>query len=150
MALAIMLKDHNTNYVERRFSILNQTVGKRVHDIFNIAMSRMVPDFAQYPQFTPSFHITGIVVDAKERGTSLLYNMCNPVDNIPVYDVGFVLHEEHYNVLTLLFTSFGRSYYCVECDITFSNKNQHRCTSDYTCSMCKKIIACTSLIYKIL
>ena len=37
LALAIMLKDHNANYVERRFSIYKQKVLDRVHDIFSIA-----------------------------------------------------------------------------------------------------------------
>ena len=55
LALAIMLKDHNAHYVERRFSIYKQKVLDRVHDIFNIANIPYGPvDFAQYPQFAPS------------------------------------------------------------------------------------------------
>ena len=55
LALAIMLKDHNARYVERRFSIYKQKVLDRVHDIFNIANIPYGPvDFAQYPQFVPS------------------------------------------------------------------------------------------------
>ena len=54
LALAIMLKDHNARYVERRFSIYKQKVLDRVHDIFNIANIPFGPvDFAQYPQFVP-------------------------------------------------------------------------------------------------
>ena len=91
LALAIMLKDHNANYVERRFSIYKQKVLDRVHDIFNIANIPYDPvDFAQYPQFVPLIpqNCRVIVADAKERGTSLLYKskVVNPVDNVPVYD----------------------------------------------------------------
>ena len=74
LALAIMLKDHNANYVQRRFSIYKQKVLDRVHDIFNIANIPYGPvDFAQYPQFVPLLpqNCRLIVVDAKERGTSL-------------------------------------------------------------------------------
>ena len=54
LALAIMLKDHIANYVERRFPIYKQKVLDRVHDIFNIANIPYGPvDFAQYPQFVP-------------------------------------------------------------------------------------------------
>ena len=55
LALAIMLKDHNARYVERRFSIYKQKVLDRVHDILNIANIPYGPvDFAQYSQFVPS------------------------------------------------------------------------------------------------
>ena len=55
LALAIMLKDHDARYVERRFSIYKQKVLDRVHDIFTIANIPYGPvDFAQYPQFVPS------------------------------------------------------------------------------------------------
>ena len=54
LAIAIMLKDHNSNYVERRFSIHKQMVLVRVHDIFNIANMPDDPvDFSQYSQCVP-------------------------------------------------------------------------------------------------
>ena len=138
-----MLKDHNAHYVERRFSIYKQKVLDRVHDIFNIANIPYGPvDFAQYPQFVPLLpqNCRLIVVDAKERGTSLLYKskVVSPVDNVPVYDVCLLLHGEHYYSLNSLSAWFGRSYYCMECEKAFNNKNQHKCKSEYTCSMCKE------------
>ena len=71
LALAIMLKDQNARYVECQFSIFNQKVLDRVHDIFNIANIPYGPvDFAQFPQFVPLLqNCRLIVVDAKERGT---------------------------------------------------------------------------------
>ena len=143
LALAIMLKDHNAHYVERRFSIYKQKVLDRVHDIFNIANIPYGPvDFAQYPQFVPLLpqNCRLIVVDAKERGTSLLYKskVVSPVDNVPVYDVCLLLHGEHYYSLNSLSAWFGRSYYCMECEKAFNDKNQHKCKSEYTCSMCKE------------
>ena len=92
LALAIMLNDQSANYVECRFSIYKQEVLDRVHDISNIANIPYGPvDFSQYSQFVPLIlqNCRLIVVDAKERGTSLLYKskVVNPVDNVPVYDV---------------------------------------------------------------
>ena len=89
MALAIMLNDHNARYIERRFSIYKQTGLDRGYDIFNIATIPYGPvDFTQNPQFVPLFpqNCRLIVVDIKERGTSLLYKskVFNPVDNVPV------------------------------------------------------------------
>ena len=50
LALAIVLKDHNTTYVNRRFSIYKQMVLDRVHNIFNIANIPYGPvDLVQYP-----------------------------------------------------------------------------------------------------
>ena len=108
-----MLKDHNAHYVERRFSIYKQKVLDRVHDIFNIANIPYGPvDFAQYPQFVPLIpqNCRLVVVDAKERGTSLLYKskVVNPVDNVPVYDVCLLLHGEHYYALNSLSAWFGQ------------------------------------------
>ena len=70
LALSIRLKDHNANYVERRFSIYKKKVLDRVHDIFNIANIPYDPvHFAQYPQFAPLLpqNCRLIVLDAKER-----------------------------------------------------------------------------------
>ena len=143
LALAIMLKDDNANYVERRFYIYKQKVLHRLDDIFNIANIPYGPvDFAQYPQFAPLIpqNCRLIVVDAKERGTSLLYKsqVVNPVANVPVHAVCLLLHEEHYYALNSLYTWFGRSYYCIEYEKAYNNKNQHKCKSEYTCSMCKE------------
>ena len=138
-----MLKDHNANYVERRFSIYKQKVLDRVHDIFNIANIPYGPvDFAQYPQFVPLIpqNCRLIVVDAKERGTSQLYKnkVVNPVDSVPVYDVCLLLHGEHYYALNSLSAWFGRSYYFMECEKVYKDKSQYKCKSEYTCSMCKE------------
>ena len=43
LVLAIMLKDHNANYVERRFSIYKQNVLDIVHDNLTLPISRMTP-----------------------------------------------------------------------------------------------------------
>ena len=120
MTLAIMFKDHTARYVECRFSIYKQMVLDRVHDIFNIANIPYVPvDFAQYLQFVPLLPQNRrlIVVDAKERGTSLLYKskVFNPIDYVPVDAVCLLLHGEHHYALTSLSRWFGRSYYCMEC-----------------------------------
>ena len=149
-----MLKDHNSRYVERRFSIYKQKVLDRVHDIFNIANIRYGPvDFAQYPQFAPLLpqNCRLVVVDAKERGTSLLYKskVVNPVDNVPVHDVCLLLHGEHYYALNSLSAWFGRSYYCMECEKAYNDKNRHKCKSEYTCSMCKEK-SIQAILHKIL
>ena len=133
LALAILLKDHNARHVERRFSIYKQRVLDRVHDIFNIANIPYGPvDFAQYPQFVPLLpqNCRLIVVDAKERGTSLLYKrkVFNPVDNVPVYYVCLLLHGEHYNALTSLSAWFRRSYYCM---LSLRRDNELRCMWSY-------------------
>ena len=112
LALAIMLKDHNAHYVERRFSIYKQKVLDRVYDILNIVNIPCGPvDFSQYSQFVPLLpqNCRLIVVDANERGTSLLYKskVVNPVDNVPVYDVCLLLHGEHYYALNSLSAWFG-------------------------------------------
>ena len=142
LALVIMLKYHNANYVERRFSIYKQKVLDRVHNICIIANIPYGPvDFAQYPQFVPLLlqNCRLSVVDAKQRGTSLLYKIkvVNPVDNVPVYDVCLLLHGEHYYALTSMSAGFRRSYYCMECEKAFNNKNQHKRNVN-TCSMCKE------------
>ena len=77
----------------------------RVHDIFNIANIPYGPvDFAHYTQFATLIphNCRLIIVDAKERGTSLLYKnkVFNPVGNVPVYVVCLFLHGEHYYALT--------------------------------------------------
>ena len=70
-------------------------------------------DFAQYSQFVPLLpqNCRLIVVDAKERGTSLLYKskVVNPVDNVPVHDVCLLLHGEHYYALNSLSGLGGRT-----------------------------------------
>ena len=72
LALAIMLKDHNANYVERRFSIYKKVLD-RVHDMFNIVN---IPyghvEFTQYPQCVPLLpqNCRLIVVDAKVSCTN--------------------------------------------------------------------------------
>ena len=74
--LAVILKDRNDRYVERRFSIYKQKVLDRVDDVFNIANIPYGPmDVAQFLQFAPllSQNCRLIVVDVNERGTSLLY-----------------------------------------------------------------------------
>ena len=86
-----MLKDHNANYVERRFSIYKKKVLDRIYDIFNIANISYGPvDFYQYPKCVPLIpqNCRLIVVDAKGRGTALWNKnkMANPVDNVPVYE----------------------------------------------------------------
>ena len=136
-----MLKDHNARYVERRFSIYKQKVLDRVHNMFNIANIPYGPvDFAQYPKFVLHPNCRLIVVDAKERGTSLLNKskVVTLVDNVPMYDVCLWLHGDRYYALTSLSAWFVRSYYCMECEKAFNNKNQHKCKSEYTCSMCKE------------
>ena len=140
-------------YVERRFSIYKQKVVDRVHDIFNIANIPYGPvNFAQYPRYVPLIpqNCRLIVVDAKARGTSLLYTskVVNPVDNVPVYDVCLLLHGEHYYALNSLLAWFGRSYYCMECEKAFKNKNQHKCKLEYTCSMGKETACLYNPSYK--
>ena len=136
-----MLKDHNARYVERRFSIYKQKVLDRVHNILNIANNPYGPvDLSQYPQFVTLLpqNCILIVVDAKERSTSLLYKskVVNYVNNVPVYDVCLLLHGKHYYALNSLSAWFGRSYYCMECEKSFNSKNRHKCKSEYTCSTC--------------
>ena len=54
LALAILLKDYNANYVERRFSICKQNVFDTVHNIFNIDNIPYGPmDCAENSQFVP-------------------------------------------------------------------------------------------------
>ena len=72
-----------------------------------LLISRMAPwTFAHYPQICP--HLPQkcrlIVVNAKERDTSVLYKskVFKPAYNVQVYDVGLLLHGEHYYALTLI------------------------------------------------
>ena len=134
LALAIVLKDHNINYVECQFSIYKQKVLDRVHDILTLLISCMAPwTLFSTPKFVPIIpqNCRLIVVDAKERGISLLYTrkVINPVDNVPVYNVCMSLHGEHHYALNSLSAWFGRSYYCMECEKAYNDKNQHKCKS---------------------
>ena len=121
-----------------------------------LLISRMAPwTLLSTPNLSPSSpqNCRLVVVDAKERGTSLLYKskVVNPVDNVPVYAVCLLLHGEHYYALNSLSAWFGRSYYCMECEKAFNNKNQHKCKSEYTCSMCKeKGLPVQTILHKIM
>ena len=147
LALEIMLKDHN--YVERWFSIFKQKVLDRVHDILTLLISRMAPwTLHSTPNLSPSSpqNCRLIVVDAKERATSLLYKskVANPVDNVPVFDVCLLLHGEHYYVLNSPLTCFGRSYYCMECEKHLITRISTSENHNTLVACVRKWFACTS------
>ena len=83
-----------------------------------------------------------IVVDARDQGTSLLFksDICNvtPVDNVipSPNNICLLLYKEHYYPLISLPAWFGRSYYCIECEIAYNTSSRHVCKSARKCNLC--------------
>ena len=83
-------------------------------------------------------------MDAKEKTSGLLYksDIYNPlpVDNVipPVNNICLLLHDNHYLPLISLSAWFGRSYYCVPCEVAYKDKSRHTCIPDKKCHMCQE------------
>ncbi len=51
--------------------------------------------------------------------------------------VVLLYYDNHYTPLTSIKAWFGRSYYCIECEVGYSNKGAHTCNKDRTCKRCE-------------
>ena len=96
-------------------------------------------DCTQYHLFLPCLPQNSrlIVVDAKDRTKKLLYksNVVNPNDS-PVNNVCLLLFNNHYYPLTSLSAWYGQTYYCIECEVSYSSK--HTCKPVRICSKCSE------------
>ena len=126
-------RDSVRDFTHRKGEVL-----ERVHACFLEAGVEYGPvDFKQYHNYLPS-NSRLIIVDAKERGTSLLYksDVIRPLHS-PVQNVCLLLHDKHYYPLTSLTAWYGRSYYCVDCEIAVKDNTRHKCEKEKMCYLCK-------------
>ena len=52
-------------------------------------------------------------------------------------EVAILYYNNHYLPLKSVRVWFGRSYYCIDCEVGYQNKDAHVCKKDYTCRRCK-------------
>ena len=140
MTLVIMLKNHYATS-SADFPFTNKMYWTEFTIFLTLLISRMAWVLCPVPLIFPIYPLNCIiiVVSAKERGTSLLYEskVIKHVDNVPVHDVCLLLHREHYYALTSLSAWFGRSYYCMECERSLITRISTSVNQN-TCNMCKK------------
>ena len=147
LLLATKLSSGETEKSIQTFTRCKAQVVSEVRSRFETAGVPYGPvDCSQYSHFTrclpPNSRL--IVVDAKEKTSSLLYksDIYNPlpVDNVipPVNNICLLLHDNHYLPLISLSAWFGRSYYCVPCEVAYKDKSRHTCIPDKKCHMCQE------------
>ena len=114
---------------------------EEIRDIFTVAGVEYGPvDFSQYHRFLPCLPPNSrlIIIDAKEQNTSLLYksDVVNPDSSNPIRNVCLLLCEEHYYAVTSLSAWFGRSCYCVDCEVGYNTRSKHECKTSRKCHFC--------------
>ena len=147
LLLATKLSSGETEKSIQTFTRCKAQVVSEIRSRFETAGVPYGPvDCSQYSHFTrclpPNSRL--IVVDAKEKTSSLLYKSDTynplPVDNVipPVNNICLLLHDNHYLPLISLSAWFGRSYYCVPCEVAYKDKSRHTCIPDKKCHMCQE------------
>ena len=114
---------------------------EEIRDIFTVASVEYGPvDCSQYHRFLPCLPPKSrlIIIDAKEQNMSLMYksDVVNPDSSNPVRNVCLLLCEEHYYAVTSLSAWFGRSYYCVDCEVGYNTHSKHKCKTSRKCHFC--------------
>ena len=133
-ALAIALKrqtigyDRTRSWSRRRIKVREEVT--RLHRLADVPPGVVTPEHYQSFQniLPPKKRL--VVVNALHH-KNVLYKGDTGTEPVPL-----IYYNNHYLPLTNIKAWFGKSYYCLDCEVGYSNLNKHKCKHERKCKRC--------------
>ncbi|KAE9522228.1 hypothetical protein AGLY_017373 [Aphis glycines] len=153
-AIVVALSTQTNNILDHELDsnkIKQLKIGRKIQKDLTLELCNMLTEYNEkgftFDDIKNVEHVLDIQVNVicAEHLNTLIYKGEDKKTKIYLYKNGY-----HFDVITSMAGFLGKSYYCKECDISYNNKDKHKCVKDKNvCGLCMKSIHLSSTKNKI-